>query len=287
MTTIFQPPMFPRLEPRTPLFQGGRIAETDVLNLTEAARFASVHAGVEITSADFLRAAGRGEITMRAIVHQTAKLQRIGGGVYCNAGQPNENTAPNGSILTLPLSACEHLAAAGRASWRKFEGFEQIDGQLMRYVIAELTPDEPDFETTPDDCRFTGNAVHALADAYTEAPAQAAATPAPVIADEIAFDMVATRQQLIDAYGSFTGMSIAWFDNLNTSPRLKAARKYTGQGGRHSAEPLFCPYEVMQWLADPKRKKGRKLGNEKAWQLLKAHFPKAYAPNSIGDPNAD
>ena len=50
----------------------------------------------------------------------------------------------------------------------------------MRYVIAELTPDEPDFETTPDDCRFTGNAVHALADAYTEAPEQTAATSAPV-----------------------------------------------------------------------------------------------------------
>ena len=178
----YQIPMYPRLEPRTPFFQGGRIAETDVLNLTDAARFASVHAGAEITPADFLRAAGRGEITMRAIVHQTAKLQRIGGGVYCNAGQPNENTAPSGSILNLPQSACEHLAAAGRASWRKFEGFEQIDGQLMRYVIAELTPDEPDFETTPDDCRFTGNAVHALADAYTEAPAQTAATPAPVLA---------------------------------------------------------------------------------------------------------
>ena len=71
---------FPRLEPRTP-FQGGRIADTDVLNLTDAARFASVHAGAEITPGDFLRAAGRGEITMRAIVHQTATLQRIGGGV--------------------------------------------------------------------------------------------------------------------------------------------------------------------------------------------------------------
>ena len=112
-------------------------------------------------------------------------------------------------------------------------------------------------------------------------------SPAPEVADEIAFDMVATRQQLIDAFGSFTGMSMEWFNNLNTSPRLKAARKYAGQGGRHSAEPLFCPYEVMQWLADPKRKKGRKLGNEKAWQLLKAHFPKAYTPNSMGDPNAD
>ena len=181
MTTTYHFSMFPRLEPRTP-FQGGRITDTDVLNLTESARFASVHAGAEITSADFLRAAGRGEITLRAIVHQTAKLQKIGGGIYCNAGQPNENIVPNRSILNLPLSACQQLAATGRASWRKFDGFEQIDGQLMRYVIAELTPDEPDFETTPEDCRLTGNAVHALADDYLQALAQTAATPAPLVA---------------------------------------------------------------------------------------------------------
>ena len=186
MTTYFDP-MFSRLEPRTP-FQGGRITDTDVLDLGEAARFASVHAGTEITPADFLRAAGRGEITLRAIVHQTAKLQKIGGGVYCNAGQPNENTVPMRSILNLPLSACQQLAATGRASWRKFDGFEQIDGVLMRYAIAELMPDELDFETTPDDCRFTGNAVHALADAFKvvddtkpqAAPAQTT-TPAPVV----------------------------------------------------------------------------------------------------------
>ena len=180
MTTTQKFPMFERLEPRTP-FQGGRITENDVLDLPEAARFASVHAGTEITPADFLRAAGRGEITMRAIVHQTARLQKIGGGVYCNAGQPNENTAPKNSILTLPLTACQHLAATGRASWREFESFESVDGVLMRFVIAELTPDEPDFETTTNDCRVTGNAVNALADAFTDAPAQSPATPAPVV----------------------------------------------------------------------------------------------------------
>lgn len=182
--TNYHDPMFIRLEPRTP-FKGGRITETDVLNLTEAAKFASVHAGAEITPADFLRAAGRGEITLRAIVHQTAKLQRIGGGVYCNAGQPNENTVPNRSILNLPLSACSQLAATGRASWRTFDGFETVNGILMRYTIAELLPDEPDFETVTDDCRVTGNAVNALADAYIDEPAPATdtVTPAPVVAD--------------------------------------------------------------------------------------------------------
>ncbi len=174
-----------RLAPRTQ-FKGGRITETDVLTLAEAAKFASAHAGTEITPADFLRAAKRGEIALRAIVHRTAKLQRIGGGVYCNAGQPTENTVPSGSILTLPLSACGHLAATSRASWRTFDQLEMIDGILKGYTIAELMPDEPDFETTPDDCRVMGNAVHAVADAYMGEPAPAsapAATPAPVVAD--------------------------------------------------------------------------------------------------------
>ena len=180
MTSYYSTP-FDRLEPRTP-FKGGRIADTDLLDLIEAAEFASVHSGEKITPKDFLRAAGRGEITLRAIVHKTASLQRIGGGIYCNAGQPDENTAPSGSILNLPLSACRQLAAIGRASWREFDGFESIEGVLMRYTIAELLPDEPDFETTPDDCRVTGDAVRALADAYIAepAPAQDTATPAPV-----------------------------------------------------------------------------------------------------------
>lgn len=186
--TDYQFPMSGRLEPRSP-FKGGRITETDVLDLTEAAKFASVHAGTEITPADFLRAAGRGEITLRAIVHQTAKLERVGGGVYCNAGQPNENTVPAGAILNLPLSACSKLAATGRASWRTFDGFEPMHGVLMRYTIAELLPGEPDFETTIDDCRVTGNAVNALADAYIDEPAPAtdtapAQTPAPKAASD-------------------------------------------------------------------------------------------------------
>lgn len=173
--TDYQFSMFERLEPRTP-FQGGRITDTDILTLTEAAKFASVHAGSEITPADFLRAAGRGEITLRAIVHQTAKLQKIGGGVYCNEKQSNENTVPKRSIPNLPLSACTQLAATGRASWRTFDGFEQIEGILMRYTVAELLPDEPDFETVTDDCRVTGNHVHALADAFIESPEPEAAT---------------------------------------------------------------------------------------------------------------
>lgn len=123
-------------------------------------------------------------------------------------------------------------------------------------------------------------------------PAQApeveqAPITATVVTDGIDFTMVATRKELIDAFDKFTGMDKSWFDNLTTSPKLMAARKFTGQGGRQSAEPLFCPYEVMQWLADPKRKKGKPLNDTTAWRLLKSHFPKVHNQYSIGDPNTD
>lgn len=101
------------------------------------------------------------------------------------------------------------------------------------------------------------------------------------------FSMLATREQLIEAFGRFTGMDASWFSNLTDTPALLAARKVTGQGGRgHVAEPLFCPFTVMQWLADSKRRKGRKLSAEKAWELLEKNFPKVYDTRSVADPRA-
>ena len=177
------PPMFERLTPRTP-WAGGRMVDTDVLTLAEAASMATKHAGEPVTIGDFLRAAGRGEITLRAIVHTAAKVQKHDGGIYCNGGQENENRVPAGAIATLPLTACQHLAAAGRASWRTFDGFEMVDGVLQRYTKGELVAGEPDFETVTDDCRVMGYDVHALADEYTAPEAtQAEPQAAPVVAD--------------------------------------------------------------------------------------------------------
>jgi hypothetical protein len=193
------PPMFERLTPRTP-WAGGRMVDTDVLTLAEAASMATKHAGEPVTIGDFLRAAGRGEITLRAIVHTAAKVQKHDGGIYCNGGQENENRVPAGAIATLPLTACRHLAAAGRASWRTFDGFEMVEGVLQRYTKGELVAGEPDFETVPDDCRVMGYDVHALADEYTtpeanQAEPQAARVvvesgnngPLPLTTGDIAF----------------------------------------------------------------------------------------------------
>ena len=132
-------------------------------------------------------------------------------------------------------------------------------------------------------------AIEAAAKARQPAPASDTnpAQNTSAAPDEIDFTMVATRKNLIDAFGKFTGMDITWFKNLNDTPKLKAARKFVGQGGRHSAEPLFCPYEVMQWLVDPKRRKGKPLSDGTAWRLLRGNFEKVYNQYSIGDPNPD
>ena len=107
---------------------------------------------------------------------------------------------------------------------------------------------------------------------------------APPVAAGADYSILATRQELIDAYKIFTGMDKTWFANVSDSPKLLAARKLSGQGGRgRNIEPFFCPYKVMLWLIDKKRKKGRRISSDKAWEILEKHFPNVFNIYSIGD----
>lgn len=106
--------------------------------------------------------------------------------------------------------------------------------------------------------------------------------------DTIDYASLASREQLIKAFGAFTGMDMTWFTSLNDVPALKRARKVSGQGGRgRTAEPFFCPYEVSQWLISPKRRKGTKLSADKGWEILEKKFLKVYNARSIGDTRTD
>lgn len=167
MSIIYHFPLYTRRQPRTK-WKGGMITETDLLPLDRAASLASKHAETEVSAHDFLLAAARGEILLRAIVHRGAKLRKYDGGIYCNEGTPTENMVPEGAILTLPVSACRQLANISRASWRTIDGYEEINGVMMRFEIASLLDEEPDFETTLSDCCVSGYDVHALADAYID-----------------------------------------------------------------------------------------------------------------------
>ena len=107
----------------------------------------------------------------------------------------------------------------------------------------------------------------------------------PASHDVHPIELTATRDQLIDAFGTFTGMDKFWFRNLKDTPALHSARKRKGVGSKHSTQPLFCPYEVMIWLIDSKRKKGRNLSPETGWRRLKQCFPTVHQKHEIEDPN--
>ena len=260
--------MFERLTPRTP-WAGGRMTDTDVLTLADAASMATKHAGEPVTIGDFLRAAGRGEITLRAIVHTAAKVQKHDGVIYCNGGQENENRVPAGAIATLPLTACQHLAAAGRASWRTFDGFEMVDGVLQRYTKGELVAGEPDFETVPDDCRVVGYDVHALADEYC-APEDApqAAAPAPVVAEcanDAPVDGITTAQ-VAAIFDTLPYTAENWPRRLSDTKWLERARVALGaQGG---ASSLWCPATLAQLIHG----KQRGTGKQKTLEALNRKF---------------
>jgi len=110
------------------------------------------------------------------------------------------------------------------------------------------------------------------------------ATVAPPVEAGPDYSILATRQDLIDAYRAFTGKDMAWYKNVTHSPKLQKARKVVGKGKKGgSIEPLFCPYLVMDWLIDKKRRPGRPISSDKAWEILENRFPKVYNIYSAGD----
>lgn len=162
METIYSLPLFKRLAPRT-TWIGGRISDTDILSLSEAVRAAKKHADIDINEQDFLYAAARGEILLRAVAsceHTMSPLRETDSTLLI----------PNESIPTLPLDACIALANIGKAEWRHIDDFEPAEifgGALSRFKRWELPDLEQSIFTTIEDCRITGYDVHALTDAIS------------------------------------------------------------------------------------------------------------------------
>ncbi len=156
-------PMFARLKP-TSEWKGGRMSHTDLLKLSEAARMASKHSGEEISIDEFLRAASRGEILLFTDCHRSVTM------MPCRASDEPLHI-PAQSFPTLPLSACLALSQRGRAKWRTSEDYEQapaLPAVLCRFTRWQLPDNEPDLESTTEDCRVNGLYTHALADAFIE-----------------------------------------------------------------------------------------------------------------------
>lgn len=113
---------------------------------------------------------------------------------------------------------------------------------------------------------------------------QPQSTSAP---EDTPWHLLATPIELIAAFGTFTGMDKAWFNNAKDAPKLKAALHTAGQGGRNGREPLYFVFPIMQWLIDAKRRKGNPMSEATGWRVLKNQFSKVYAEFQDQDPTAD
>lgn len=92
-------------------------------------------------------------------------------------------------------------------------------------------------------------------------------------------DLLATPDQLIEAFGPATNMQKSWFDTPKDTPKLFSARKVSGRGGYGSngaMEPLYCPYEVMHFLFKTKKKGASRLPKRRGWTILNHRFKAVY-----------
>ena len=222
--------MFPWLAPYTP-WNGGMLAHCDYVTLDEAARFASGHAGVEITTTDFLRAAGRGQIQMLAICDRVVTWEP------CHVTSV-PTTTDRKMLFRLPIEACKALSQTGSANWRTIESYEHVKtlgDVLCRFTCWQLPETEPDLKTTSDECRLTGYEVHSLSDAFIKepqpTPEQTTATPAPVGAgNEPVKHVNAMKKAALIAALEYEWPSIVSDISEATRNGLKAAA-HTGKHG--------------------------------------------------------
>lgn len=129
---------------------------------------------------------------------------------------------------------------------------------------------------TRDD--FAQSAFIALRNLALENTGAAQVTSEPV---ELDYKMMATRDQLLDAFGTW-GLKPNWFKDLHGHQWLLDARRIKGQGQRsHTIEPMFCPYAVMMGMIGQIRKP---IQTVTGWRILENKFPCVYAAYEAHDP---
>lgn len=98
--------------------------------------------------------------------------------------------------------------------------------------------------------------------------------------------MTANQDELIDAFGAHSGMKQSWFDRWGDKSGLKQSNARKGRKGKHSTQPLFYVFPVMQWLCDPKLKVkgGKPIQQDTAWRILENKFRRVYAEYQSHDP---
>ncbi len=108
--------------------------------------------------------------------------------------------------------------------------------------------------------------------------------PGDVPVERIRYEILASRTELIEAF-HYYGVEMKIFKCLKDRPGLYAAYRIKGKGQKGKVtEPMFCPFEVMNWLVNKGIKGQRRLEGFMGWHILETKFPNVYAEKSIGDP---
>lgn len=163
-----------------------------------------------------------------------------------------------------------------------------LQDQLAR---AERMPTPTTFEQgwqASESARITALIVKAqTAPSDPESPNEAALVSPVSEPEPTPYHLLATPAELIGAFGAFTGMTKTWFNSPKDTPQLLAARHTAGQGGKHFREPLYFVLAVVQWLIDPKRRKGKPMSEATGWRIMENKFPKVYEEYQSLAPDAD
>ncbi|MFC7411581.1 hypothetical protein [Hydrogenophaga atypica] len=94
------------------------------------------------------------------------------------------------------------------------------------------------------------------------------------------YKVLAMPDKLLSVFGGF-GLKASHFEKLQGP--LKRAQKVPGKPGRGGYPGLFCPYEVMAWMAKRER---FQMSEATGWRLLEGHFEATYVKFSIIDPRS-
>lgn len=129
---------------------------------------------------------------------------------------------------------------------------------------------------------------HAIESAYCFLKPDSSSAPNPTNPLPLDTTVLATPDRLLRAFSQW-GLKEDWFNAPRKQSWLLSARKQIGIGGNSSKPPLYCPFEVMQGLANrTKPRNGAvRMSEAKGWQILKKQFTSTYEKFEHYDPSRD
>ena len=176
----------------------------------------------------------------------------------------------------------------GKAHWDLVCEKQRVETELQRWQlmqpqsVTEAVLHDTKLKELEAEIAGLSDRMRSLEGEQPTSPPQVAVEPTSSVGTHVDYASLATRDQLLVAFGSF-GLEKKWFNDLTSRQWLMEARKMKGHGQRgRRREPLFCPFKVMIGLTEKSRKS--RISADAGWRILEHKFPVAWAAVSVGDP---